>query len=84
MEPMLVECGACVARGHGCADCVVSVLLGMPEAAGGELADDERRALDALASGGLLPPLRLSITPRAGKQRRAGPADADGAARASG
>ena len=39
---------------------VEEVLLGMPGAAeGGGLAPDERAALDALAGGGLLPPLRL-------------------------
>ena len=59
MDTMLVDCNACAARGPACGECVVSVLLGMPGAAeGGGLAPDERAALDALAGGGLLPPLR--------------------------
>ena len=59
MDTMLVDCNACAARGPACADCVVSVLLGVPDAEGGRLAADERRALDAMAAAGLLPPLRL-------------------------
>lgn len=59
MDTMLVDCNACAARGPACADCVVSVLLGVPDARPGGLAADERRALDAMAAGGLLPPLRL-------------------------
>lgn len=59
MDTMLVDCNACAARGPACGECVVSVLLGMPDAVGGRLAPDERAALDALAGGGLLPPLRL-------------------------
>lgn len=59
METMLVDCFGCVARGPACSECVVSVLLGMPDRADPPLADDEVAALDALAGGGLLPPLRL-------------------------
>jgi len=46
-----------VVRGLACHDCVVTVLLGPPP----ELAfgAEERRALDVLAAGGLVPPLRL-------------------------
>ncbi len=52
-----IDCDTCVVRGLACHDCVVTVLLGPPP----ELAfdDDERRALDVLADGGLVPPLRL-------------------------
>ena len=52
-----IDCDTCVVRGLSCHDCVVTVLLGPPP----ELAfdDDERRALDVLADGGLVPPLRL-------------------------
>ena len=52
-----IDCDSCVVRGLACHDCVVTVLLGPPP----ELTfdDDERRALDVLADGGLVPPLRL-------------------------
>ena len=52
-----IDCDSCVVRSLVCHDCVVTVLLGPPP----ELTfdDEERRALDVLASGGLVPPLRL-------------------------
>ena len=52
-----IDCETCVVRGLACHDCVVTVLLGPPP----ELTfdDDERRALEVLAEGGLVPPLRL-------------------------
>ncbi len=52
-----IDCDTCVVRGLACHDCVVTVLLGPPP----ELTfdDDERRALDVLADGGLVPPLRM-------------------------
>lgn len=90
---MLIDCDTCTARGAGCADCVVTVLLGAPpgreaspvvvplrglrerpapaaehvdhtdgaEPQPGvlvELDEVERRAVRALADGGLVPPLR--------------------------
>jgi hypothetical protein len=85
---MLIDCDTCTARGTGCADCVVTVLLGAPpgwsgtdpvvvpmpaRAAASDAEDDglapgpgvvvefddiERRAVRALAEGGLIPPLR--------------------------
>jgi len=99
---MLIDCDTCTVRGTGCADCVVTVLLGAPPgwqsadpvvlpmparlrsgpaARGGavagcahdEVAEDavvpppgvvvefdevERRAVRALAEGGLVPPVR--------------------------
>lgn len=57
-----VDCDTCLVRGLACHDCVVTVLLGPPP----ELCfdDDEQRALDVLADGGLVPPLRL-VTPLA-------------------
>jgi hypothetical protein len=98
---MLIDCDTCTARGTGCADCVVTVLLGappgwqsvdpvvvsMPARPGSSWTDDagddvrsqpcaaeeaivpppgvvvelddvERRAVRALAEGGLVPPLR--------------------------
>lgn len=58
---MLIDCDACVMRGPGCRDCVVSVLLGAPAEPSGSLVidDEERAALEVLAESGLVPPLRL-------------------------
>ncbi|GAB3223210.1 hypothetical protein [Mycolicibacterium hippocampi] len=50
-----IDCDDCAVRGSGCQDCVVSVLLGVPET----LLMDERRALEVLADVGLAPRLRL-------------------------
>ena len=50
-----IDCDDCAVRGPGCKDCVVSVLLGVPET----LLDDERAALEVLAEVGLAPRLRL-------------------------
>lgn len=50
-----IDCDDCAVRGPGCDDCVVSVLLGVPET----LLDDERRALEVLADAGMAPRLRL-------------------------
>jgi hypothetical protein len=103
---MLIDCDTCTARGMGCADCVVTVLLGappgwqgvdpvvvpMPARArsgrpasvpgyGAATAEDvvvpppgvvvefdevERRAVRALAEGGLVPPLRHQGAPGEG------------------
>lgn len=52
-----IDCDTCVVRGLACHDCVVTVLLGPPPEL--TIEDDERRALDVLAAGGLVPPLRL-------------------------
>lgn len=63
---MNIDCDGCEARGPACGDCVVTVLLGAPPD-GVELDDAERRAIEALAEGGLVPPLRLvpvQIRPR--------------------
>jgi hypothetical protein len=54
---MRIDCDTCVVRGLACHDCVVTVLLGPPPEL--TIDDDERRALDVLAEGGLVPPLRL-------------------------
>ncbi len=92
---MFIDCDTCTARGDGCADCVVTVLLGAPP--GWQTADPtvvpmarrdgepavtaedvvvpapgvvvefdevERRAVRALAEGGLVPPLRHQTPPR--------------------
>ena len=54
-DPVVIDCDDCAARGPGCGDCVVTVLLGTPET----LLHDERAALDVLAEAGLAPRLRL-------------------------
>jgi hypothetical protein len=54
---MLIDCGACTARGDACGDCVVSVVLGAPPS-GVEVDDTDRRALRVLADAGLVPDLR--------------------------
>ncbi len=61
---MLIDCETCAARGPGCGDCVVTVLLGTPAIpvegeAGVDLDGAERRAIEVLAESGLVPPLRL-------------------------
>ena len=60
-----IDCDTCVVRGLACHDCVVTVLLGPPPEL--TIDDDERRALDVLAEGGLVPPLRL-VQPVAGPE----------------
>ncbi len=71
---MLIDCGTCVVRGAACGDCVVRVLL---EPAGGvvDWDDNEQRAVDALAAGGLIPRSRFvppvaSATPRKARKAR--------------
>jgi len=54
-EPVVIDCDECAVRGPGCRDCVVTVLLGVPET----LLQDERAALEVLAEAGLAPRLRL-------------------------
>ena len=58
-----IDCDTCVMRQLACQDCVVTVLLGPPEDL--TFDDDEQRALDVLAGGGLIPPLRM-VRPTAG------------------
>ena len=60
-DVVLIDCDACVMKGPGCQDCVVTVVLGFSAERSGSLRidDDERAALDALAESGLVPPLRL-------------------------
>ena len=52
-----IDCDTCVVRGLACHDCVVTVLLGPPPELTFE--DDATAALEALAAGGLVPPLRM-------------------------
>ncbi|MCL2543681.1 MAG: hypothetical protein FWE71_14660 [Nocardioidaceae bacterium] len=58
-----IDCDTCVVRGLACHDCVVTVLLGPPPEL--TIGEEEMHALDVLAGGGLVPPLRL-VTPIAG------------------
>ena len=66
---MLIDCDACGVRGSGCADCVITALVGAPPAGveltempnGVELDDVEENALRALVSAGLNPEF-VSIT----------------------
>lgn len=78
---MLIDCNGCVMRDIACGDCVVTVLLGPPQA----LDDSDQVALAVLAEGGLVPPLRMMPGPpgSGGSRRRtAGGGAAPGAASA--
>lgn len=55
---MLIDCDTCRVRGAGCTDCVVTLLLGSPDACA-DVDNSEAAAFAALADGGLTPPLRL-------------------------
>lgn len=66
---MNIDCDGCEARGPACGDCVVTVLIGAPPD-GVELDDAERRAIEALADGGLVPPLRLIPVHERPRRRR--------------
>lgn len=57
-EAVTIDCDRCAVRGIGCADCVVTVLLGGPPY-GVPLDAAEQRAIDVLADAGLVPPLRM-------------------------
>jgi hypothetical protein len=67
-EPVLIDCDECAVRGPGCRECVVSVLLGVPET----LLADERAALEVLAEAGMAPRLRLVPIRRDGHSGLAG------------
>ncbi|MFI5731389.1 hypothetical protein ACIA49_14800 [Kribbella sp. NPDC051587] len=79
---MLIDCDACVMRGPGCQDCVVTVVLGFSAERDETITidDDERAALDVLAQSGLVPPLRLvhavrSVDPNTPAETLAGEGD---------
>ena len=55
---MIIDCDGCVVRGLACGDCVVSVLLGVPDNV--EIDVLEQRAIDALGRAGIVPRLRLA------------------------
>lgn len=60
MTTLHVDCDGCAARGPGCADCVISVLLGPP--GDKDFEHEELEAMAVLADAGLVPPLRLVNT----------------------
>lgn len=66
-QSILVDCDTCAVRGHGCPDCVVTVLMGAPPEV--HVDPEEQRALHVLAASGLVPPLRMVV-----------PTDSDGSA----
>ncbi|WP_375003075.1 hypothetical protein [Aeromicrobium sp. CTD01-1L150] len=58
-DPVRIDCDSCLVRSpSACGDCVVTVLLGAPPE-GVCLDQEELDAIDELARGGLVPPLRL-------------------------
>ena len=70
-DPVVIDCDSCLVRSpSACGDCVVTVLLGAPPE-GVHLDAEEVAALDELARGGLVPPLRL-VTPVASPHLHAG------------
>ncbi len=58
---MFIDCDRCELREIACDDCVVSVMLAGPDGEV-EIGAPERRALHVLADGGLIPPLRWTIS----------------------
>lgn len=54
---VVIDCDSCLVRGLACHECVVSVILGPPPELGFD--EEETRALDVLASSGLVPKLRM-------------------------
>ncbi len=57
---MIIDCGSCVARHTtACRDCLVTALLGDTGVI--ELGDDEHAAIDAMATAGLIAPIRLVV-----------------------
>ncbi|GAA4546098.1 hypothetical protein [Pseudonocardia xishanensis] len=73
---MIVDCDSCEVRGAACGECVIGVLLGVPEvpkagepspsgAPQVQLDAAERRALAILADQGLVP--RLRVVPMDGR-----------------
>ena len=62
---MIIDCADCrMQHSDACDDCVVTALMGP----GGvlELADEERRAIDAMSNIGLVSPIRLAPKRAAG------------------
>jgi hypothetical protein len=65
MESTVIDCDSCQVAGPACQDCVVSVLLGIPDPADVPvpLDGEHARAIEVLAGCGLVPPLRLQPAP---------------------
>jgi hypothetical protein len=59
---VLIDCDACAVRGDACGSCMVTMVL-PPVRQGAGWDQEERRALQALSDGGLLPQLRLMPMP---------------------
>ena len=61
MDSTLIDCDSCQVAGLACQDCVVSVLLGVPDPSEVPVPIDgeHARAMGVLADCGLVPPLRL-------------------------
>jgi hypothetical protein len=56
-RPVLIDCDDCAVRDVQCGDCVMTVLLGSPGVY--DVDASEQLALQALAEGGLVAPLRM-------------------------
>lgn len=54
---MLIDCDTCEVRGQACGDCMVTALLDTSPSL--EIDECEQQALQSLADGGVVPPLRL-------------------------
>lgn len=68
---MIIDCGCCSAQDtDACDDCIVTALC-VP---GGilELAEEERTAIDAMSSVGLIAPIRLAPRANEGDRRSTG------------
>jgi ferredoxin len=59
---MIIDCDQCNVRGLACANCAVTFIAGQPAGQPAEIELDaaDIRALTALASAGLIPPLRYA------------------------
>lgn len=60
-DETVIDCDSCQVAGLACQDCVVSVLLGVPDPSivPVPIEGDHARAMGVLADCGLIPPLRL-------------------------
>ena len=60
-DETVIDCDSCQVAGLACQDCVVSVLLGVPDPSivPVPIEGEHARAMGVLADCGLVPPLRL-------------------------